>query len=45
MRVEQELRNLDIDRPLHYKPDLYAKLGIYFHNEWGIKPYPYSTRS
>ncbi|XP_038071555.1 UPF0696 protein C11orf68 homolog [Patiria miniata] len=38
MKVEAKLRKLGFRKPIDFKPRVYATLGIYSKNQWGLSP-------
>ncbi|WP_143213068.1 putative phosphothreonine lyase domain-containg protein, partial [Acinetobacter baumannii] len=41
--LENLIRNIGIKCSLAHKPDMYAYLGIYRNNKWGLRPTIYQT--
>ena len=44
MKAESQLRSAGVFGDLRYKPDIFAILGIYRNNAWGIRPSIYLSK-
>ena len=43
MACEKALRGLDLQYVMHYKPDIYTDLNIYYSNPWSLRPTLYTS--